>query len=89
MIAASLADDMGALREGRRRSSRELERIPFKLMSSLSNPQEFINDESVQDSQDDDWSNSDQYLTDHDVGLEEEAGAVVFSFLGEIEILLL
>ena len=58
-------------------------------MSSLSNPQEFIDDESVQDGQDDDWSNSDQYLTDHDVGLEEEAGAVVFSFLGKIEIRLL
>ena len=89
MIAASLADDMGALREGRGRSSRELERIPFKLMSPLSNPQEFIDDESVEDGQDDDGSNPDQYLTDHDVGLEEEAGAVVFSFLGEIEIPLL
>ena len=70
MIAASLADDMGALREGGGRSSRELERIPFKLMSSLSNPQEFINDESVEDGQDDDWSYPYQYLTDHDVGLE-------------------
>ena len=58
-------------------------------MSSLSNPQEFINDESVEDGQDDDWSNPYQYLTDHDVGLEEEAGAVVLSFLGKIEILLL
>ena len=89
LIAASLADDMGALREGRGRSSRELERIPFKLMSPLSNPQEFIDDESVEDGQDDDWSNPYQYLTDHDVGLEEEAGTVVFSFLGKIEIRLL
>ena len=89
MIAASLADDMGALREGGGRPSRELERIPFKLMSSLSNPQEFINDESVEDGQDDDGSNPDQYLTDHDIGLEEQAGAVVLSFLGKVEILLL
>ena len=58
-------------------------------MSSLGNPQEFINDESVEDGQDDDGSNPDQYLTDHDVGLEEQAGAVVLSFLGKIEILLL
>ena len=56
-------------------------------MSSLGNSQEFINDESVEDSQDDDGSNPDQYFTDHDVGLEEKAGAVVFSFLGKIEIL--
>ena len=62
---------MGALREGRGRSSGELERIPFQLMSSLGNPQEFINDQSVEDSQDDDGSNPDQYLTDHDVRLEE------------------
>ena len=40
-------------------------------MSSLGNPQEFINDQSVEDSQDDDGSNPDQYLTDHDVRLEE------------------
>ena len=58
-------------------------------MSSLGNSQEFINDESVEDSQDDDGSNPHQDLTDHDVGLEEEAGAVVLSFLGKIEILLL
>ena len=58
-------------------------------MSSLGNSQEFINDESVEDSQDDDGSDPDQDLTDHDVGLEEEAGAVVLSFLGKIEILLL
>ena len=58
-------------------------------MSSLSNPQKFVDDQSVQDGQNDDGSDPDQNLTDHDVGLEQEAGAVVFSFLGKIEILLL
>ena len=58
-------------------------------MSSLSNPQEFVDDQSVQDGQNDDGSDPDQNLTDHDVGLEQEAVAVVFSFLGKIEILLL
>ena len=64
-------------------------RIPFQLVPSLGNPQEFINDESVEDGQDDDGSDPDQDLTDVGVGLEEEAGAIVLSFLGKIEITLL
>ena len=58
-------------------------------MSSLGDPQKLVNDESVEDGEDDDGTNPDQDLTQHDVGLEQEAGAVVFSFLGKIEIRLL
>ena len=72
LIAAGLADDMGALREGGWWPSRELVRIPFQLVPSLGNPQEFINDEGVEDGQDDDGSDPDQDLTDHDVGLEKK-----------------
>ena len=58
-------------------------------MPSLGDPQELVDDQSVEDGQDDDGSDPDQDLTDIGVGLEEEAGAIVLSFLGKIEILFL
>ena len=58
-------------------------------MSSLGDPQELVDDESIEDGEDDDGSDPDQYLADHDVGLEEEARAEVLALLREIEILLL
>ena len=58
-------------------------------MSSLGDPQELVDDESIEDGEDDDGSDPDQYLDDCDVGLEEEARAEVLALLREIEILLL
>ena len=56
-------------------------------MSSLGNPQELVYDESVEDGQDDDGSNPHQDLTDHDVGLEQQARAEVLPLLRVIIIL--
>ena len=40
-------------------------------MPSLGDPQELVDDQSVEDGQDDDGSDPDQDLTGHDVGLEQ------------------
>ena len=57
--AGCFTDNLSTLWEGRRRTRGELERVPLQLMSSLGDPQELVDDESIEDGEDDDGSDPD------------------------------
>ena len=65
-----------------------LQWIPLHLMSSLGDAEELVNDESIENSQGDNWTNSQQDLTEHDVKFEYNTATYIFSLYCDVDLIM-
>ena len=56
-------------------------------MSSLGNTEELVNDESIEHGQGDNWTNSQQDLTEHDVEFEHNTATDIFSLYCDVDLI--